>query len=142
MYQDYFIYNGNKYYSGTQINILQSNSNNTYDLAYFIYYDVDYDAVWYQIACTNQLRFSSMKTFLKNFGGVTGKVEPAIHPPVEKKLKDSQIPKLFFGWCWYIFIMLLLFIFKEAIFGWIISSIVFFSWRSDVIEKEGYYIER
>lgn len=140
MYKDYFVYNGKKYCSGTQIKVFRSD--NVYDLAYFVYYDDSNDVVWYQMAYTNQRRGCSMETFLKRLVGVTGSVNYAFHPPVEKKLKDYQIPKLFFGWVWYIFIMLLLVIFKNAIIGWVAASVVFFSWRSDVIEKEGYYIER
>ena len=60
---------------------------------------------------------------------------------IEKRRKDSQIDGLFLGWMWYIFLMLISIVFKEALGLWIFISIVFFKWRSDKIKKEGTYIE-
>lgn len=143
MDQNFFIHDGVKYLSGAQIKILKPPYNDPIfsDLAYFVYYNVEYDTVWYKMAFTGQNRGCPMKNFLEMFGGATGKVDPSIHPPQVKQLKDSQIPGLMLGWIWYIVIMAVGVIFKEAIGIWIIASIVFFNWRKKKIEKEGHYVE-
>lgn len=144
MWQNYFEYDGTKYYTGTQIRILKYPYDNPAfnDIAYFIYYDTEYDVVWYKMAYTWQNKGCSMQMFLKEFGGATGKVDTSIHVPQKNQLKDNQIPKLFIGWIWYITIMIILVIFKDRILGWFFTSVVFFSWRKNVIKKEGTYVER
>lgn len=57
-----------------------------------------------------------------------------------KYLKDSQIPELFFGWIAYIAIMLVLFIFKDRWIGWIAATVYFFWWRNR-IKEENTYVE-
>ena len=140
MKQDYFVYNGNKHYSGTEFKIAHT-SPNTYPVAYFVWYDTEHDTVWYQMAYTNQRRGCSMKKFIEQIECITGKVADGFHPPIIKQLKDSQIPKLVVGWMWYIFLMLFSIILNGAILWWALISIVFFSWRKGVIKKEGYYVE-
>ena len=144
MKQNYFEYNGVRYLSGTQIKILRFpyNDQSVYDLAYFVYYNTESDTVWYRMAFTGQNRGCPMKNFMEYFIEATGKHDPAIHSPQRKRLKDSQIPGIMIGWLWYIFIMAITIIFKEAIGIWIIASVVFFNWRKNKIEKEGYYVER
>lgn len=144
MYQDYFEYDGVQYPSGTQIKLLKTMYNgqvNT-ELAYFMYVNKKSGTVWCQMAYTGQNRGCSMDKFMAQFGGVTGKIDPSIHPPQCKQLKDSQIPGMMLGWLWYIVIMAVAVIFKEAIGIWVIASIVFLNWRKNKIEKEGYYVER
>ncbi len=143
MKQNFFEYNGEKYFTGTQIKILKYPYDNAMfsDLAYFVYYDTEHNIVWYKMAYTNQNRGCSMQTFLKQFGGATGYVSASINIPQTKQLKDNQIPLLFIGWIWYIFLMAIMFIFKGRLFGWAIVSIVFFNWRDKVIKEEGYYVE-
>ena len=141
MKQNYFEYNGVKYYSGTEFKIKKYIESTAYDLAYFVYYDTDHDTIWYQIAYTNQRRGMPMEKFLKCFQGITGKVSNSIHPPIAKQLKDYQIPALFFGWVWYIALMFVAAILNGVIIYWVVLSIFFFNWRKDVIKKEGYYVE-
>ena len=143
MNQDYFIYNGIKYPSGTQLKLLRHPYDNLacYDIVSFIYYSTEHNTVWYKIARTGQNRGCSMEKFLQGFGGVTGKIDIGIHQPREGRIKDSKIPKLAIGWIWYIFIMFVAIIFNSSIVIWIVASIVFFSWRRKVIKKEGYYVE-
>ena len=143
MKQDYFVYNGARYPCGTQIKIsLPLHNNHTSNgLAYFVYYNTEYDVVWCKMCYTRKKYGLSMEEFLKRLEGITGKRDPSISVPEAKRLKDYQIPKLLVGWVWYIFIMLFLTITTSAIAGWIIFSIIFFIWRSNVIKKEGYYVE-
>jgi hypothetical protein len=143
MKQNYFEYKGVKYYTGTEITLFQNpySTSAASDYAYFLFYDTDSNIVWYKMRFTGQNRGCSMKTFLKYLNNITGNVNLNIHMPQTKQLKDSQIPKLFIGWVWYIFLMCLLFIFKDRLVGWAILSWAFFSWRSKVIAEEGYYVE-
>lgn len=53
--------------------------------------------------------------------------------------KDIEINKLFLGWIWYIFLIIVVSIFKGAIVGWVFISFFFFSWRKKVKEEATYY---
>lgn len=53
--------------------------------------------------------------------------------------KDLEINRLFLGWIWYIFLIIVVSIFKGAIVGWIFISFFFFSWRQKVKEEATYY---
>ena len=55
--------------------------------------------------------------------------------------KDTEIDGLVLGWMWYIFLMVIATVFKDALGLWGLISFVFFTWRSDKIKKEGKYIE-
>lgn len=143
MKQDYFIHDGVKYISGTQIRLMRYPYDDPIfsDIAYFIYYDTEYDFVWFRMCYTGRRHGCSMKAFRKCFGGATGKVEHSILPPTTNKLKDYQIPGLMIGWAWYVAIMLIFTISTLVIPGWIITSTIFFRWRNKVIKKEGNYVE-
>lgn len=143
MKQNYFIYNGIKYYTGTEIIILKYPYNNPVfsDLAYFIYYDVINDIYAYRLKLSNRIFIQHGQIFKNEFGGITGKVNSSIVVPQTKQLKDFQIPSLFIGWGWYIFIMSVGLIFNARIIIWIFTSIIFFNWRNKKIEEEGYYVE-
>ena len=141
---DYFEYNGVKYTSGTGI-IIKKFFNDTSgftDRAYFVYHNTDSDVVWIQMPYTCLRRGYPMDQFKEMLVGLTGEYIPSIHPPQVKRLRDSQIPRLIFGWVWYIFIMVISIIFQGVIVIWIVASIAFFNWRKKVIEEEGYYVER
>lgn len=53
--------------------------------------------------------------------------------------KDTEINGLFLGWAWYIFIMLIVSIFKGAVIGWIVVSFFFFKWRKKIKEEQTFY---
>lgn len=144
MKQDYFIHDGVTYTSGTQIRLKQFpyDSLKFSELAYFWYYDTEYDMVWCKMAFTLQNYGCSSKAFFKRFGGATGEFNQSIHPPEVKQLKDSQIPGLVVGWAWYLVIMGIGIICNDAIAIWIIASVLFFGWRKSVIKEEGHYVER
>ena len=144
MKQDYFIHDGVTYTSGAQIRLMNFPYDNIdrRELAYFWYYDTEYDMVWCKMAFTLQNYGCSSKAFFKRFGGATGEFNKSIHPPEVKQLKDSQIPRLVGGWVWYIIIMLCLTITTVRVPGWIITSLIFNSWRKKVIKEEGHYTER
>ena len=52
---------------------------------------------------------------------------------------DVEINKLFLGWIWYIFLMIVASIFKDQVIGWIFISFFFFRWRKKVKDEETYY---
>ena len=142
MIQRYFIYNNVKYPTGTEIIMrpLHRNSKCTQcEKAYFICFDEANDTFVYR--CDGKQYFLHSNNFWRRFEGVTGTVNNNIQVPEMTRIKDFQITNLFFGWVWYIFIMIVLVLFKNAIFGWILISIIFFSWRHDVLKKEGYYVK-
>ena len=61
--------------------------------------------------------------------------------PTKKKMNEFDIKGMFLGWAWYIFLMIIATIFRYNFAWWFLISVVFFSWRSDKIKKEGTYIE-
>lgn len=135
-YINNFIVDGKTYCTGT-VFIIENRGKQVE--ASFICYDVEHELFLYKIGkCT---WMSHDKYFNDHFIAVTDRIDPNIHMPVEKKMKDSQIEGLFFGWIWYIFLMAVSVIFKDAIGLWILFSVVFFSWRHKKIKKEGTYVE-
>lgn len=136
MRRNYFEHNGKMYYTGTVFIIKDMGKEAE---AKFICYDTDHAKYVYRInSCTWHVH---EKWFRENFVMVTDKVDLNVHMPVVKKFKETEIDGLFLGWIWYIFLMLVSVIFKDAIGLWIIISVVFFSWRSKKIKEEGTYIE-
>ena len=59
----------------------------------------------------------------------------------KKYVKDSDMPEIVIGWILYVFIMCLLIIFKDAWLGWIAVTIFFFKWRHKKKEEEGVYFD-
>ena len=136
MYQDYFIVNGEKYYTGTVF--LVKDLGNQVE-ATFICYDTERHHYVYKIKDCRMR--SPDKIFWNTFIAVTDKINSAAHPPVTCVKRDRDISGLFIGWVWYVFLMAISTIFKDAIGLWIFISIVFFNWRSKKIKEEGTYIE-
>lgn len=139
--RNYFEYNGKKYYTGTIF--IMKVSKMLYEYT-FVGYNVDYKALLCKSANNQQARSLVPiweSVFNKNLVSITNKIDTSVHSPVEKKMKDTQIDGLFLGWMWYIFLMAVSTIFKDAIGLWILWSVVFFSWRKKKIKKEGTYIE-
>lgn len=140
---NYFEYEGKKYYAGTEFQIRK----NPYDdpkysePAIFLYYDSEYDDYIYRMKFSRKVFINTSKLFFQKFCYVTKASTDSIGVPERKQLKDYQIPKLFFGWFWYVFLMSISLIFNGFIIWWALISIVFFNWRKKVIEEEGHYIE-
>ena len=136
MKQNYFIINGEKYYTGA---VFLVHHNGKQVEASFVYYDTDYCKYVYKIKdCTWVV---GEKDFKQRFVSIISKRDNTVSMPTQKKMKDFEIDGLFLGWMWYIFLMLISVIFKDAIGLWILISVIFFSWRSNKIKKEGMYNE-
>lgn len=140
-YRNYFVYNGKQYYTGT---IFIVNEHSKQIEAIFICYNMDTKKYIYKTKNKTIDGCKWMvyeKYFYNHLVSVTDKIDNTAHMPFVKQFKDSQINGLFLGWMWYIFLMIISVIFKDAIGLWILWSVVFFSWRKKKIKKEGTYIE-
>ena len=134
MKQNYFVVNGEKYYTGV---VFLVHHNGKQVEASFIYYDTDYCKYVYKIKdCTWVV---GIEDFKRRFIATTNKKDNTISMPTKKKKNEFEIDGLFLGWTWYIFLMLTSTIFNDRIGLWILISVVFFSWRSNKIKKEGTY---
>lgn len=140
---NYFVYNGKRYYAGSEIKIRDSlYKDPVYNhLATFHYHDLEHDNYFYRMHNTGTTFVDKGDLFFKKLCGVSKEADGSIGAPQEKQLKDSQIPRLAIGWVWYIFIMLVSLIFNGRFVIWTIASIVFFRWRKEVIKEEGHYVE-
>lgn len=136
MMRNYFEVNGEKYYTGTVF--IVKNMGKQVE-ATFICYNTERSLYVYKIDRCRYYMHNDM--FVHNFVCVTDKRNMDARMPVTKTRKDMDIDGLFIGWVWYIFLMALATIFKENIGLWILISVIFFSWRSEKIKKEGTYIE-
>jgi hypothetical protein len=136
MFQNYFIDNGKKYYTGTIIVV--ENNGSPKEASFVCYY---IEKQWYVYKINDCRYFVSAKEFKDRLIKITNKVDFSVNTPSEKTKNDSQIDGLPLGWMWYIFLMLISTIFNDAIGLWILISVIFFSWRSKKIKKEGAYNE-
>lgn len=139
MKQDYFIFNGGKYHTGTVFIITHCNYKPI--KAVFICYDTTYEKYTYKLMKDNQTWHVSAKQFEKWIVSTTDEVDKSVRIPQVKYLKDSQVIGMPVGWLWYIVLMLFGVIVKGCIIWWIFISVVFFSWRRKKMNKEGTYIE-
>jgi hypothetical protein len=136
MKQDFFLVNGTKYYTGT---IFIINNMGRHSDATFICYDTEQSRYFYKVK--DCICRADQKNFQRIFISVTDRVDETAHMPTTKTMKDTAIDGLFIGWLWYVFLMLISAIFKDAIGLWILISVTFFVWRKKKIEEEGTYIE-
>lgn len=139
--RNYFEYNGKKYHTG-MVFVVKDGDKQTD--AIFICYDTDTKKYIYKIKnwSGNDCKVLAYeKYFYNNLVSITNKFDNTVRSPIIKKRKDTQVDGLFLGWMWYIFLMAISVIFKDAIGLWILESIVFFTWRKNKIKKEGTYVE-
>lgn len=135
MKQNYFELNGEKYYTGTIFVIKDYFSNSKEIEATFICYDTDWDKYFYRF---NGKSYSlGSKRFWENFVSPTGKFDSKERGVTVVRKKEFDIPGMALGWTWYVFLMLLSAIFKDALGLWLLISFVFFNWRSKKIANEG-----
>lgn len=136
MKQNYFVVNGNKYYTGS-IFVVKNMGKLTE--ASFLYYDTDRQRYIYKINdCRCDVDYNH---FWKTFVSVTDKVNDTVRMPVIKARKEIEIDGMFIGWLWYIFLMLISSICNGAVVLWALISAVFFKWRAKKIQEEGTYVE-
>jgi len=137
MVNNYFDFNGKRYYTGTVI-IVTDHLGKQVE-ATFICYDVDHASYVYKV---NNCRWRLKEEhFRRALVAVTDTAHSDVRLPVVKKKNEFDIEGMFLGWLWYVFLMALSIIFKDRIGLWIMISVIFFSWRSNKIKKEGMYVE-
>ena len=136
---DYFMIDEKKYYTGTVFKTKH------YGDAVFVctYYPEHMKGahIVYKVMSTGGERWTPIDMFKNEVMCITGAVDNATEMPRQKRMRDRDIDGMALGWLWYIFLMAISTIFKDAIGLWILISVVFFSWRANKIQKEGTYIE-
>ena len=144
MIQNYFIYNGIKYVSGTMIRIKQFNyiTGKLHEVnALFIAYHID--SCEYELKIDNLTSMYSKGRFEKVFCGIAGQnvVKHNQFQTTKKELKfkdELGIDGLLIAWMWYVFIMAIAIIFYDRIGIWILASVIFFNYRNKKLKEEGY----
>ena len=136
MFQNYFVANGQKYYTGA---VFIVNNMGKQEEASFICYDTEHKKYAYKIK--DCVWYADPENFQKMFVSITNKTNNLTSVPATKTKKDRDIDGMFIGWVWYIFLMGISIIFKDIAGLWILISIIFFSWRAKKIKEEGTYIE-
>ena len=136
MRQNYFVVDGKKYYTGS---IFIVNNVGQQVEATFVCYEEERNRYVYKI--NDCICRADLKAFKRNFVRATDMINTDVHMPITKTKKDNEIDGLFIGWLWYIFLMAISTIFKNALVLWILFSIVFFTWRTKKIKEEGTYVE-
>ena len=107
--------------------------------ASFICYDTEYKTYILKIRQFTWRLPESM--FFDCVRDITDKTNNSVQMPVQMPVKDSDIEGLPIGWLWYVFLMGISVIFKDAIGLWIFITIVFFGWRAKKKKERGTYIK-
>ena len=135
-FQDYFEYKGKMYYTGT---VMIVNNYKPEQVATFVCYDTQREMYIYKIdRCKCHMH---AERFYNSIIRITDKTNNDVHLPEMKTRKDGNIDGLVYRWIWYIFFMIVSTLFYDRIALWIIWSVVFFACRTNIIKKEGTYIE-
>ena len=136
--ENYITINGKRYYTGTVFIIDFLGKRQEASFVFRVVTDLSDvclckvgDKRWF-------INTEQLKTILVS---IADKIDTSVHMPIEKTMQDRYIDGLFIGWLWYIFLMGISVIFKDAIGLWVLISVIFFSWRNKKIKEEGTYIE-
>ena len=144
MLQNYFVYNGKKYYSGTIIKIKYYQ-----DIEEVVFLGYRPERNEYAVNFyTDRTVWYKENEFYKKLIEITEKInnyyvnwvqekERQTHPKLTAS-SEVNIDGMLIAWMWYIFIMLVAIIFKECIGIWILTSVVFFSYRNRKLQERGY----
>ena len=143
---NYFVYNDQKYYSGTIINVFRNNKctgESTKSEAVFLGYYTVQDK--YVLMCKNRLHFVPKNLFYTMIIDVTNEMNEKYvswadeynkkHAPKKKTFNDElNVDGMLVAWVWYIIVMLFAVFLNDRIFAWILASIVFFNYRKNKLE--------
>ena len=134
-FQNFFYYNGVKYYTGT---IIIVNDYGKHAEATFVCYDTQRSKYVYKVKeCTWHAHSNYFQRVLIE---VTDKHNPNVQLPSVEKCSDIQIKGLLGGWLIYAFLAVLCIFAKQGFVYLIFISIGFFMWRNKKIKEEGTYI--
>lgn len=141
MKENYFIYKGKQYNSGTIIVIrwfcyISCSMINT--RATFIEHDLSNDQ--YVVEVYGEQYFYSEERFYNILCSVVdNNIVNVPKVPKECKFSDElNIDGLLIAWTWYIFIMVVGIIFYDRIGIWILASAIFFNYRNKKLKEAGY----
>jgi hypothetical protein len=143
MKQNYFVYNNEKYNSGTTIvlRVFSCASRSLCDTnATFLYFDTETNKYVVDIyGRTHEYTEEIFYNMLRRIPVERNNIIKEDHAQKTHTAKDElNIDGLLIAWMWYIFIMAIAFIFYDRIGLWILTSIVFFSYRNKKLKEEGY----
>lgn len=137
---DWFEYNGKRYGKYTKVIIKDIYNNREEVAAYFIaIYGHKTVRVLYDSGGRMGYYPYSINQFYTNIISICEENSAEELGITVVKKQDKDIDRLFYGWIWYIFIMLIGFIFNDRILIWIAASVYFFRWRNKVKKEETYY---
>lgn len=144
MRQNYFVYNGKRYNSGTIIVIKWCNNITRTVLntrATFIDYNTERKEYTVEVY-GNKYVYTEDK-FLKVLCNVVD-ADDKINGNIQSEQKrytftdELNIDGLLIAWIWYIFIMVVGIIFHDRIGIWILTSVIFFNYRDKKLKEVGY----
>lgn len=144
MIENYFVYNGNKYYSGTIIKIKRFG--NTKEAVFLGYnkninqYMVRFDAdntVFYRSDAFNKDIVEITNQSNKSFIDWAQREDERLHPKLTAS-REMSIDGMMLAWIWYVLIMLVAVIFNDRIGILTFASIVFFSYRNKKLKERGF----
>ena len=107
----------------------------------FLYYIPDSQTYFLKHEDSGKTWIYKESMFSKYLVEIPGTISKSCKEPVKKYRKDSEIFELYVGWLWYILWMVFATILKEAVAGWILGSIIFFTWKNKIREEKGSYYE-
>ena len=140
MKQNYFVYNGKNYNTGTIIVIKWCNHITRTVLntnAKFISYDTETKKYTVEIYGNEYTYLES--DFFNILCNIVDTNKVNITETMHNNFSDElNIDGLLVAWVWYIFIMIIAVIFYDRIGIWIFASIVFFNYRRKKLKEEGY----
>ena len=146
--EDYFEYNGVRYYSGTKFTMKEPVYESAIVKARYVENSFNGDSILVFYEPTGRLVKGQKGIFIKKEklpeviieilnGNYYTELEQS-----KQYLPDSKIPELVVGWMMYIFVMAVLTIFNDRLIGWIAVSIYFFNWRKKIKEENTYYTKK
>lgn len=143
MHQNYFVYNGETYYSGATITmyhvICDGVMNKQIKKATFLFYDTECKKFVYSI--DDKKYFVNASEFYNKIINVYSNDNNNFDSCGVKQMKESKIDSLFIGWIAYIVAMLFATMCDSRILLYTIISFVFFNYRRSKLKTEGYYYE-
>ena len=143
MWLDFFMYNGENYFSGTiiKVNYFRGTRLTQGEVAFVC---IDGNSGNYYVKHIHdgyRLQGMTFEAFRSSIIEVTDRKDPRVHCPVRKRRSEFDIPGMLGGWAWYVALMLLFSIFKDRWVLYFFTTLYFFAWRRKKINEEGYYIE-
>lgn len=145
MKQNYFMYNGQKYYTGTKIKIKVYNGyGNRPEIAEFINYDTETNK--YSFTVNGTMYTYDKRGWSSYFMGVCDNIQSKTqaatqYEPTIKEWtfrKELDVDGMLNAWMWYVLLMGITTIFQGNILYWTVISGIFFKYRDGKLRKAGY----